>query len=197
MPLSRYLPDCTVVRHVLTLRSRWRRCQSLSSFRAVAETQRQPVPRNDDGERDTAYAFLAFARGCVVKKTDGLTDEQLRHVLVPSGTSLLGLVQHLTDAERYWFGYHVAGRGVDDYDFTMDVPKSTPAAVVLRAYNDAIATSNEILAHISDLDELCAIATDEKRHTVRWVVTHMVTETTRHAGHADILRELIDGTTGR
>jgi hypothetical protein len=49
---------------------------------------------------------------------------------------------------------------------------------------------------VHSLDQLMAIPTDERRHTVRWTVAHVTTETTRHAGHADILRELIDGTTG-
>jgi len=66
----------------------------------MAETQRQPVPRDDNGELDTATAFLTFARNCVLKKTDGLTEEHLRRVLVGSGTTLLGLVHHLTFAER-------------------------------------------------------------------------------------------------
>jgi hypothetical protein len=70
----------------------------------VTETQRESVPRDDGSELDTALAFLRFARRCVLKKTDGLHDEQLRRAVVPSGTSLLGLVQHLTDGERYWFG---------------------------------------------------------------------------------------------
>jgi hypothetical protein len=56
----------------------------------MAGTRRKPVPRDDGGELDTATAFLAFARECVVKKTDGLTEEQLRRVLVGSGTTLLG-----------------------------------------------------------------------------------------------------------
>lgn len=81
---------------------------------------------------DTALAFLAFARSCVLKKTDGLTDEQLRRAMAPSGTSLLGLVQHLTDAERFWFGYQVAGHGEDDYDFSMQVPTSRSADEVLQ-----------------------------------------------------------------
>jgi uncharacterized damage-inducible protein DinB len=163
----------------------------------MAETQRQPVPRNDGGEQDTALGFLAFARGCVIKKTEGLSDEQVRRVMVESGTSLLGLVQHLTDAERLWFGYHVGGRGVDDYDFSMDVPATRSVADVMQGYRDAIAASDEILAGVSDFDQVMAIPIEEKRHTVRWVVAHMTGETTRHAGHADILRELIDGTTGR
>ena len=79
----------------------------------MAETQREPVPRVDSGELDTALAFLSFARHCVLKKADGLSDEQLRRVLVDSGTSILGLVQHLAEAERYWFGYHLAGAAWD------------------------------------------------------------------------------------
>ncbi len=79
----------------------------------MAETQREPVPRVDSGELDTALAFLSFARHCVLKKADGLSDEQLRSVLVDSGTSVLGLVQHLAEAERYWFGYHLVGAAWD------------------------------------------------------------------------------------
>lgn len=163
----------------------------------MPETQRQPVPRNDDGEFDTAMAFLRFARDCVIKKTEGLSDAQLRRVMVESGTSLIGLVQHLTDAERYWVGYHVGGLGVDDYDFSMMVPPTTSMDSVIRGYLDAITASDEILAGVRDLDQPMAIPTEEKRHTTRWVLAHLTGETTRHAGHADILRELIDGVTGR
>src|ERR1700754_3262951 len=86
----------------------------------MAETQRQQVPENDAGELDTALAFLAFARQCVVKKTDDLSDEQLRRVLVPSGTSLLGLVQHLAVSERFWFGHYLGGSFNDAvWDFGM------------------------------------------------------------------------------
>ena len=163
----------------------------------MPETQRQPVPRNDSGEADTALAFLAFARNCVIKKTEGLSEEQLRRAMVVTGTNLLGLVWHLIDAERYWFGYHVGGYGVDDFEFGMQVPAGVTADEVVQAYRDAIAASDAILATLTSLDQPMAIPTKEKRHTARWVVAHMTSETARHAGHADILRELIDGTTGR
>ena len=89
----------------------------------MTETQREPVPRVATSEKDTALAFLDFARHCLVKKTEGLDEEQLRRVLVPSGTSLLGLVQHVTDGERWWFGYHVAGDPTwSEVDFSMEVP---------------------------------------------------------------------------
>jgi uncharacterized damage-inducible protein DinB len=163
----------------------------------VPETQREPVPRNDAGELDTATAFLTFARSCVIKKTEGLSEQQLRQVVADTGTSLLGLVWHLIDGERYWFGYHLAGRGVDDYEFGMAVPAEISSDDVLLRYREAIAASDAILDELTDLDQPMAIPTAERRHTARWVVAHMTSETARHAGHADILRELIDGTTGR
>lgn len=162
------------------------------------ETQRRPVPRNDTGELDTALAFLSFARECVVKKTDGLTEEQLRRVLVESGTTLLGLVHHLTLAERYWFGYHVAGRESDDPgDIGMDVPSDRSAEQVLADYRVAIEVSDIAIRSVDDIGSPVAIPVQGTSHSVRWVVAHMTSETARHAGHADILREQIDGTTGR
>lgn len=164
----------------------------------MAETQRRPVPRNDAGELDTALAFLSFARECVVKKTDGLSEEQLRRVLVESGTTLLGLVHHLTLAERYWFGYHVAGRESDDPgEVDMAVPPERRPEEVLAGYRAAIEASDEAIRAVGDLQKPVAIPVGDKLHSVRWVVAHMTSETARHAGHADILREQIDGTTGR
>jgi hypothetical protein len=161
----------------------------------VTETQREPVPRVDTSEKDTALAFLDFSRGCIVKKLDGLDEEQARRALVPSGTSLLGLVAHLVDGERYWFGHHVAGdTRWADVDFEGDTDR--PVAEVLAAYADAVRDSNAILASV-DLDTPVRILVDDQPLTVRWVVAHMTSEVARHAGHADILREQIDGVTGR
>jgi len=164
----------------------------------VTETQREPVPRIDTSERDTALAFLQFARHCLVKKTEGLSDDDLRRVLVPSGTSLLGLVQHVTDGERYWFGHHVGGDPTcADVDFGMDVPDDVPVAAVLQRFHDAVAASDAVLADIGDLDTPLAVPVDGQPLSVRWVLAHTTSEVARHAGHADILRELIDGVTGR
>ncbi|MGV9301905.1 DinB family protein [Nonomuraea sp. NPDC004354] len=163
----------------------------------MAETQRQPVPRNDSGELDTALAFLTFARESVLKKTHGLDDEQLRRVLVDTGTTLLGLVHHLTAAERYWFGYHVAGdRSEKDRDFGMDVTE-LDAAQVLADYHTAIQVSDAAIRAAGDPAAPVAEPVDGEFRTLRWVLAHMTSETARHAGHADILREQIDGTTGR
>ncbi len=162
----------------------------------MLETQRKPVPRNDGGELDTATAFLSFARECVLKKTDGLTEEQLRRVLVGSGTTLLGLVHHLTGAERVWFGHHVAG-GPDPGDVEMTVPAGLTVAEVLAGYHAAIEASDAAIRAAGDPDTPVAVAVDGEFHTLRWVLAHMTSETARHAGHADILREQLDGVTGR
>jgi uncharacterized damage-inducible protein DinB len=164
----------------------------------MAETQRDPVPRVDSGELDTAWSFLSFARHCVLKKASGLSEEQLRRVLVDSGTSILGLVQHLAETERYWFGHHLAGAAWDPSgEHGMTVPAEIAAAEVLADYRAAIADSDRAIRAVGDPDARFAVPVDGNRHTLRWVMAHMTSETARHAGHADILREQLDGTTGR
>ncbi|MGI5241777.1 DinB family protein [Dactylosporangium sp. CA-139066] len=164
----------------------------------MLESQRERVPLNDGGELDTAMAFLAFARACVLKKVDGLDEEQLRRRLVVSGTTLLGLVQHLTDAERYWFGHKVAGDArYADVDFDMDVAADRRADEVVAGYRAAIADSDALIRAAGDLEARTAHPVHDDTRTLRWVLAHITSETVRHAGHADILRELIDGVTGR
>lgn len=160
------------------------------------ETQRRPVPRNDDDELDTSLAFLTFARESVLKKLEGLDDEQLRRRLVPSGTTLLGLVRHLTDGERYWFGFTLAGAEMREVDFDMGVGDEDTATVV-RAYREAIQDSDAHIRAAGSPDAMTAEHIDDAPKTLRWVLAHMTSETARHAGHADILREQIDGVTGR
>jgi Protein of unknown function (DUF664) len=164
----------------------------------MAETQREPVPRVDSGELDTALAFLSFARHCVLKKAIGLSEEQLHRVLVDSGTSILGLVRHLAETERYWFGHHLAGAAWDPgHEHGMTVPAGAAAGDVLGGYRAAIADSDRLIRAAGDPEARCAVPVDGNRHTLRWVMAHMTSETVRHAGHADILREQLDGTTGR
>jgi hypothetical protein len=163
----------------------------------MLETQREFAPLNDASERDTALAFLGFVRSCVLKKLDGLDDEQLTQRLVVSETTLLGLVRHLADSERYWFGYTVAGDDrFGEVEFPMSIEPGRTSAEVIDDYRAAIAESD---AHLADrsFDDLTEREVHEGPQTVRWVVAHMTGETARHAGHADILRELIDGVTGR
>ena len=164
----------------------------------MLETQREAVPRNDAGELDTALAFLSFVRSCVLKKLDGLDEEQVRRRLVVSDTTLLGLVQHMTDGERYWFGHVLTGDPTyADVDFSMVVPEGRTTEEVVADFRAAVAESDARIAAAGTPDALTVMPVGDEPRTLRWVLAHMTGEAARHAGHADILRELIDQTTGR
>jgi hypothetical protein len=154
------------------------------------------TPFTNAGERDTLVAFLDYLRESVLIKVSGLDDESLRRPLVPSGTSLLGLVKHLTMVEIVWFPFAFAGVDVRVPGGELD-PADTTASVI-DGYRAAIARSAEIVAAAADLDERCVrAASAPDQMSLRWVLVHMVEETGRHAGHADILREQLDGQIGR
>ncbi|QIG44371.1 DUF664 domain-containing protein [Nocardioides anomalus] len=163
----------------------------------MTESQREVVPRVAGTEKEIALSFLRFARHCLVKKTEGLDEEQLRRRLVGSETTLLGLVQHVTAGERWWFGHHVAGEPRwADVDFAMVVSEDRSPAEVFAAFDAAVAASEEIMAR-ADLDDPLRVLVDGHQLSVRWAVAHTTSEIARHAGHADVLRELVDGVTGR
>jgi Protein of unknown function (DUF664) len=155
------------------------------------------VPKLVGSELETAISFLDFQREVIAIKCDGVDEGQLRTVAVPSGTNLLGMVAHLIVGERYWFGYQLAGEEPPTtWDFRMDAP-DLPSAEVLADYRRIWERSNELIRQIGDPDALTAREIDGRPLPMRWVLAHMTTETARHAGHADIIRERIDGETGR
>jgi uncharacterized damage-inducible protein DinB len=167
-------------------------------FLGMAETQREPVPRVDTGELEVARAFLAFQRHCVLKKAEGLTEDEVRRPMVTSGTSLLGLIQHLAEAERFWFDHHLGGNDwSEEGESGMAVSADLSVEQVVRTYRAAIEDSDRAIAAAGDPEALMAIPIEGTRKSLRWILAHMTTETARHAGHADILREQIDGVTGR
>lgn len=164
----------------------------------MLETQRERVPADDEGELDTALAFLRFQRSCVFKKIEGLDEEQLRRRLVVSDTTLLGLVKHFADGERWWFAHHLGGDpAYADIDWTMVVPEGVSAADVIADYRAAIAEADRHLAGATPETRTLLPVGDTGPRTLRWVLAHKNAEIARHLGHMDILRELIDGTTGR
>ena len=164
----------------------------------MLETQRERVPGNDDGELDTALAFLDFQRACVFKKIEGLDEEQLRRRLVVSDTTLLGLVKHFADGERWWFAHHLGGDpSYADLDWTMVVPESVSAEEVIADYRAAIAEADRHLAGATPETLTRLPVGEDGPKTLRWVLTHKIAEIARHLGRMDILREQIDETTGR
>src|SRR6478609_7596209 len=137
----------------------------------MLETQREKVPRDDGGELDTALAFLNFARSCLLKKVDGLEEDQLRRRLVVSDTTLLGLVQHCAAGERWWFAHHVGGDpAYADTDFTMVVPTERRAAEVIADFHAAVEEADRHIAAAGSPDALTVIEVDGQRKTLRWVL---------------------------
>ena len=152
-----------------------------------------PVP--DGGVKEMLLGFLDYLRESMLRKIEGLSEEQARRSPVASGTSLLGLLKHMAVVEAYWVQRRVAGLGVPEVSgsgFELE-PGDTVASTV-ASYRAACARSNELLA---GLDVAEPLARGRRGRNVGWVLVHLVEETGRHAGHADIVRELIDGATGR
>jgi uncharacterized damage-inducible protein DinB len=143
----------------------------------------------------------------VLRKAEGLDAEGLRRPLPPSSLTLGGLLNHLALVEDSWFRERFAGlpgqeiwAGVDwraDPDFEFRTAADLAPDELRQRYRDACARSREVVARAEGLDQLGAQAwQDGTRWNLRWVLLHMIEETARHAGHLDIVRELLDGRTG-
>ena len=154
------------------------------------------------GERAVLLSYLNKQRDHVLGILDGLSDEDLRRPVLPTGWTCLGLVQHLAlDIERFWFQAVVAGERVDleSGADAWQVPADVPAGAVLEGYRQEIALANPIIAATS-LDAAPAWWPEElfggwRLHNLRQIIMHVITETACHAGHLDTVRELIDGHT--
>jgi uncharacterized damage-inducible protein DinB len=153
-------------------------------------------------ERTMLEAWLDWHRGTLATKCDGLTAEQLRlRSVEPSSLSLLGLVRHMADVERGWFGRCLAREDLppiysskEDPDGDFDNVEDSDPDEDMIMWHGECARSRAVLAKIDSLDE-----TGSRRGepvSARWVLVHMIEEYARHNGHADFLRERIDGVTG-
>lgn len=163
------------------------------TVRAVPD--RKPPRLVGGGERVTLRTLLQYQRDSVVGKLHGLDESEAMRVLVPSGISLLWLVKHLTRAERLWIIHRFAGWS--EFALPSDaIEVQDTVESVIGAYRAAWAEVDSIV-DAAALDQRCVDVGDESMVDLRWVLTHLLEETARHAGHADILRELIDGSTGR
>ncbi|QKW34823.1 DinB family protein [Actinomadura sp. NAK00032] len=152
------------------------------------------------GEKESLRAALDRHRDVVLWKLQGLDEEQVRRAMTPSGTSLLGLAKHLAAVEYSWF-CETFGRETEPLPFREDDPEADlrvePGETtdgIVAFYGRARAASDRV---IEELDlETRGTAWHGATVTLRWVLIHMVEETARHAGHMDVVRELIDGATG-
>jgi len=163
-------------------------------------------PAQNADEQEMLAGWLEHHRGILIWKCEGLTAEQLRRRAVPPSTlSLLGLVRHMANVERGWFRQIFVGEDIPDlYDTSADedaefndVDQADPAEAI-HAFEQECAASRQVVAQAASLDALSARTSDRTGEpwSLRWIVTHMVEEYARHNGHADLLRECVDGTTG-
>ncbi len=152
------------------------------------------------GEKESLHASLNRHRDVVVWKLEGLDDEQLRRALVPSRTTMLGLVKHLGWVEYGWF-CETFGRETEPHEYDESDPDADlriepdePTEGVLAFYARARAAADGVIDDLAVDDQ--GTAWFGEAVTLRWVLIHMIEETARHAGHLDILREIVDGATG-
>lgn len=143
-------------------------------------------------------AFLDWLRRTVVAKFNGVDEAAARSRTLPSPTSMMGLLQHLTYVEAFWFQHSFAGLDVgylpeDDSDF--DIAEGNKIADLISRYESACAESRQAIQGATP-DTLAKRPYNYPEINLRYVLVHMIEETARHAGHLDILREEIDGVTG-
>ena len=167
----------------------------------TSETSGTPAAGHTAGEKDTLHTSLDRHRDAVLWKLDGLDDEQLRRPMTPTGTNLLGLVKHLASVEYGWFVETFGGEPeplwFDPYSIEdMRIAPDETTEQIVAFYGRARAAADRMITELP-LETLGRPAWREGRSvSLRWVLVHMIEETARHAGHMDILRELIDGATG-
>ncbi|PSK98859.1 uncharacterized protein DUF664 [Murinocardiopsis flavida] len=153
-----------------------------------------PPPRTGSSEAAVLRGFLDYLRDSIAAKVADAPEPQVRTAGVPSGTNLLGLLTHLTCVEGAIF----LGEAVTDWPATFRADPADSAADVVARYRATVGRANTVLDGCADLGApVPRPRPGRPAPSVRWALAHMIEETGRHAGHADILRELIDGAVGR
>jgi uncharacterized damage-inducible protein DinB len=150
-----------------------------------------PHPAGNADEKTMLLGYLDMYRDVIAWKVEDLPDDQARRT--STSMSLLNLIVHLTGVEKSWFESVIAGNAVDRDRNSEFREVDTSVAEAVENYRAQCQRSNEIMSGVASLDEPCK---GEPGYSVRWVLLHLLEETARHAGHADITRELVDGKTG-
>ncbi|MGX6509541.1 DinB family protein [Rhodococcus sp. SJ-2] len=153
-----------------------------------------PPPKTGSSEAEVLRGFLDYLRTSIATKVETTPEPEVRTAGVPSGTSLLGLLKHLAHVEESIF----LGHRTTNWPKTFRCDSTDTVESVVTRYRAAVEQSNAVLDRCTDLAAPIPHGAGERPGpSARWALAHMIEETGRHAGHVDILRELIDGTTGR
>jgi uncharacterized damage-inducible protein DinB len=159
----------------------------------IADGRDAPLPEGTADERELLLRWLRFLRGAVLRKADGLTEEQARWRPDGALISLLGIVNHLTRVEWRWIDGSMLGRPTERTEEEFTPGPDLTLVDALAAYRARAAATEAAVAGMPSLAQPCAM---QEGADLRWVLLHLINETARHAGHADAVRELLDGTTG-
>ncbi|HEY1294153.1 MAG TPA: DUF664 domain-containing protein [Chloroflexota bacterium] len=151
-------------------------------------------PAGNPDERELLLSWLAFLRGAVLRKLDGISDEQARWRPDGQLISLLGIVNHLTHVEWRWIDGRMCGEAVSRSEAEFSPGPELSVVQAAAAYRARAVATDTYVRSRSSLAEPCLRGED---CDLRWVLLHLINETARHAGHADATRELLDGTTGQ
>ena len=180
-------------------------------------TELHALPPVTAEERVTLEQFLDYFRSVLLRKADGIDESQARRLVGVSTIDLLGLIRHMALVEQWWFSQAFAGSTEPDLwvdPDTGDPHSSDPdsdwhhgpddtLAVAIAALHSEITKARAVVAATTSLDDVTAIDVgppdDPERYgrrSLRWILVHMIEEYARHCGHADFLREAIDGSVG-
>ena len=158
-------------------------------------------PDSIGSERQVLEAFLDFHRQVLVSKVDGISENEARRRRVPSKTTLAGLIKHMIGVERGWFQEVLGGRNPEDIgpnvgggEESWDLAEDETVSSLIKEYEQTCGQSRQTAARFA-LDDAVP-EPDMGQVSLRWIYVHMIEESARHVGHADILREQTDGASG-
>jgi len=166
-----------------------------------------PSIAQDGDERTTLIGFLEYYRAVLIRKTYGLSDDQLATAREPSDLTLGGMVLHMALVEDNWFDRCFMGNDdvepwasapwEDDQDWDFHVAAEWSHSELMDQFDESIRRSREAIGSASFLDQMGARPRgDGTAVNLRWILVHMIEEYARHCGHADLIREALDGSTG-
>jgi uncharacterized damage-inducible protein DinB len=150
-------------------------------------------PQGTEDERELLLRWLAFLRAAVLRKAEGVSDDEARWTPPGALIPLLGIVNHLTHVEWRWIDGGMRGEQTSRSEEEFRPGPGLTLTAAVAAYRER-ATATE--AAVRDMPSLTEPCRGREGTDLRWVLLHLINETARHAGHADAVRELLDGRTG-